>query len=76
MLLIAAVITGAIAVFVAARLPRNVPEPAGANQPAAAAAEPPPAPRPRATRSMDQLLAELSGAYPAVVTHLKQRRIG
>lgn len=33
-------------------------------------------PTPRTVRTMDQLVAELSGAYPAVVSRLKQRPAG
>jgi hypothetical protein len=43
---------------------------------AAAAATVPSLSQPRATRTKDQLVAELSGAYPAVVSRLKQRKVG
>ena len=53
-------LTAAVAAAVSATMP-------------AAQEEPAPAPR-TASRSKDQLLVELSGAYPAVVSRLKQRR--
>ncbi len=53
-------ITEAVASAVAAAIPANEHETSDALRPP--------------SRSMDELLAELSGAYPAVVSHLKQRR--
>jgi hypothetical protein len=40
------------------------------------AAAPAPAPSARPPRSMDELVADLSGSYPAVIARLKQRRAG
>jgi len=59
----------AVTVAVASAVAAAIPQP-----PIAPRAPAPQPPHPRPSRSMDQLVAELSGAYPTVVSRLKQRR--